>query len=314
MALFKEAAQDKSTDIAKEARISYALCLNTKRKRQQAIFELRKLLPQGAQPTMHTVQALDFLALLLRESGAPEVDLDKVDTQRVTHLETLSQDASDPEDQAHWWLRLGAAYSDAGTKTDLGKARDTYQKVIKLGKRAGPALRPRARPSRHSRVDALGLAVVDGLRNLREVKLEAHEKLNAFLGPNGVGKTSALEAIHLAARLAAVKARRARARSHRLRQGQGPHQANFDLDGPLPVEVDLLPRGKRRHSRASTCATSPRSPGGFGVAFVPSDLELVRGGPENVGARSTVWRSILSRALCRSRATTSARSIGEIAS
>jgi TPR repeat protein len=147
MALFKEAAQDKSADIAPEARISYALCLNTKAKRQQAIFELRKLLPQGAKPTMHTAQALDFLSLLLRESGAQETDIDKVDTQRVDHLSALADEAGDPMERSHWWLRLAAAYADAGTSSDIGKARETLQKIIKLGKGAGDSALKAARAS-----------------------------------------------------------------------------------------------------------------------------------------------------------------------
>src|SRR5688572_21774064 len=70
MELFKAAAAEKGAPVAPEARVSYALCLVAKQKRQQAIFELRKLLPQGCEPSIHTAQALDFLSLLLRESGA----------------------------------------------------------------------------------------------------------------------------------------------------------------------------------------------------------------------------------------------------
>src|SRR5690606_5717857 len=83
LAMFKEAAQDKESPLGPEARVSYALCLLNKNKRQQAIFELRKLLPQGVKPSFHTVQALDFLAMLLRDSGAAAADIVKIDQQRV---------------------------------------------------------------------------------------------------------------------------------------------------------------------------------------------------------------------------------------
>lgn len=137
LAMFKEAAQDKESPLGPEARVSYALCLLNKNKRQQAIFELRKLLPQGVKPSFHTVQALDFLAMLLRESGAPEADILKVDQQRVQHLEQLAAEAKEPMEKAHFWLRLAAAHIDGGTRQDLELARARLGDVLKLGAAAG---------------------------------------------------------------------------------------------------------------------------------------------------------------------------------
>ena len=135
--LFKAAAGEKSAPIAPEARISLALCLSAKAKRQQAIFELRKLLPEGVVPSIHTAQALDFLSMLLRDSGAPQKDLIAVDEQRKSHLRILAGAASDPLEMAQWLLRLAAAWQEGGTPMDLQQAKKVYDDVIKLGPAAG---------------------------------------------------------------------------------------------------------------------------------------------------------------------------------
>ena len=136
-AFLKEAASDKSHPIAPAARVSYALLLNAQQKRQQAMFELRKLLTTGQPPTVHTASALDFLSLLLRESGAQAADIEKVEEQRRSHLETLAEQESDPMEKAHWWLRLGTAYADGEEPWEWQKARSYYQEIIKLGATAG---------------------------------------------------------------------------------------------------------------------------------------------------------------------------------
>lgn len=137
MDLFKQAAAEKGAPVAPEARVSYALCLVAKQKRQQAIFELRKLLPAGCEPSIHTAQALDFLSLLLRESGAQATDVLAVDVERKKHLELLAVKASDVVEKAHYWLRLAAAHADGGTPSDWALARARYDDVVKLGAAAG---------------------------------------------------------------------------------------------------------------------------------------------------------------------------------
>ena len=135
--LFKLAANEKGAPVAAEARVSLALCLHGQKKTKQAIFEIRKLVPQGARPTIHTSQALDFLSLLLRESGASPADIVACDKDRIEHLAALASAANDPVEKAHYILRVAAAYADGGTGQDLALARKKYDEVIKLGANAG---------------------------------------------------------------------------------------------------------------------------------------------------------------------------------
>lgn len=133
----KAAAADKGHPIALEARVSYALILHAQKKRQQAIFELRKMLSPNTVPSMHTASALDFLSLLLRESGAKEEDIVKVETQRREHLESLANAESDPMEKAHWWLRLGTAYADGEEPWEWQQARSFFQQIVRMGSPAG---------------------------------------------------------------------------------------------------------------------------------------------------------------------------------
>lgn len=137
MELFKLAANEKQAPVAPEARVSLALCMHAQRKTKQAIFELKKMLPQGAAASIHTVQALDFLSLLLRESGAAATEVLACDKDRVDHLEALAKHAGDPVEKAHYMLRTAACHADGGTGQDLALARKKYDDVIKLGPKAG---------------------------------------------------------------------------------------------------------------------------------------------------------------------------------
>lgn len=138
--LFKDAANEKGAPIAPEARVSLALCLNARGKRQQAIFELKKMLPENAAATAHTAQALDFLSVLLRESKAAHKDIIAVDEQRKLHLKAMASSTSDVAEKGHWLVRLAAAWADGGGGTDFATARKVYDDVIKLGPKAEPAL------------------------------------------------------------------------------------------------------------------------------------------------------------------------------
>ena len=148
--LFKEAAAEKSAPVAPEARVSLALCLSSRGKRQQAIFELRKMLPEGAASTIHTAQALDFLSMLLRDSGAAHKDVIAVDETRKGHLRALATDARDGLEKAHYLLRLAAAFADGGTGIDFVSARKVYDEVIKLGAKAGESALQAARQAQKS--------------------------------------------------------------------------------------------------------------------------------------------------------------------
>ncbi len=135
--LFKQAANERGAAIAPHARVSLALLLQGTGKRQQAMFELRKMLPQGCLPTVHTAQALDFLSLMMRDSGQPSGEIMAVDKQRIEHLTTMMVGATDVGERAHFMLRVGAAYADGGTGTDFAMARKMFDDVVKLGAAAG---------------------------------------------------------------------------------------------------------------------------------------------------------------------------------
>lgn len=135
--LFKEAAGEKGAPVANEARVSLALCLSSMGKRQQAIFELRKMLPESAPPTIHTVQALDFLSMLLRDAQAQAREIITVDETRKQHLLSLANSTKDGTEKAHYLLRLAAAHADAGTGPEFALARKRYDEVVKMGAAAG---------------------------------------------------------------------------------------------------------------------------------------------------------------------------------
>lgn len=143
--LFKAAANEKGAPVAAEARISLALLLHGMAKRQQAMFELRKLLPQGVTPSIHTVSALDFLSMVMRDSGQPQNEIMAVDKQRLDHLGALAQSAKNPIEKAQYLLRQAAAHADGGTPTDLQLARKKYEEVTRLGAAAGDSALSAAR-------------------------------------------------------------------------------------------------------------------------------------------------------------------------
>jgi DNA replication and repair protein RecF len=122
---------------------------------------------------------------------------------------------------------------------------------------------------------------VDALRNLREVSIEPHARLTAFLGDNGVGKTNLLEAVHLAAALRPLRSVERARDLIRFDAERGIVQGKFDLDGPLPVEVQLLPRGRKATLAGKQVRDLSEVARRIGVvAFTPDDLEIVRGGPD----------------------------------
>ncbi len=134
---FKDAAAEKGAPVANEARVSLALLLSSTGKRQQAIFELKKMLPEGVAASVHTAQALDFLSVLLRESKAQHKDIIAVDETRKVHLKVLADGTNNGIQKAHYLLRLAAAWADGGGGVDNAAARKVYDDVIKLGAKAG---------------------------------------------------------------------------------------------------------------------------------------------------------------------------------
>ncbi len=135
--LLKLAANERGAPVSPEARVSLALLLHGQKKTKQAIFELKKLLPEGVRPSIHSAQGLDFLALLLRESQTPTNEVMACDRQRLEHLEALAAAAADPIERAHFMLRIAAAHADGATAADFALARKKLEDILKLGAVAG---------------------------------------------------------------------------------------------------------------------------------------------------------------------------------
>jgi DNA replication and repair protein RecF len=122
---------------------------------------------------------------------------------------------------------------------------------------------------------------VDGVRNLAAVRLAPHRRLTIFVGENGQGKTNLLEAIHLAAALRPLRPLERASDLVGFGRERGVVRARFELDGPLPVEVTVEPRGRK----ATVAGKSVRDVGEVAVrigvvSFLPDDAAMIRGGPE----------------------------------
>lgn len=113
------------------------------------------------------------------------------------------------------------------------------------------------------------------------LRLELSENTNVFLGPNGVGKTSILEA---ASYLGYLRSFRASPDKALIRSGQesaviragvddgvSEHSVEIELNADSPRKVRL--NGKRPRRNADLAAVVPN------VIFAPDDLELIKGGP-----------------------------------
>jgi DNA replication and repair protein RecF len=122
---------------------------------------------------------------------------------------------------------------------------------------------------------------VDGVRNLVGVHLVPHRRLTILVGDNGQGKTNLLEAVHLAAALRPLRPLERASDLVGFGRERGVVQARFELDGPLPVEVVVEPKGRK----ATIAGKSVRDVGEVAtrigvVSFLPDDASMIRGGPE----------------------------------
>jgi DNA replication and repair protein RecF len=121
----------------------------------------------------------------------------------------------------------------------------------------------------------------EAFRNLREVRLEPHRRLTAFVGDNGEGKTNLLEAVHLAAALRPLRQTERAKDLVRFDSERGVVRADFDLDGPLDVEVQVEPKGRRALIAGKAVRDVAEVAARIGVvAFTPEDLSIVRAGPD----------------------------------
>lgn len=137
---FKAAAEQRDFPLASEARISHALCLAAKQKRQQAIFELRRLLPARGAPTPQSARALEYLSVLLEQSGAPAAERDAVLQQRVVHLEALLDQSTTDDDRALFGARLAAALLESAAAPQRASARTLLPKVVRWAESGAPEL------------------------------------------------------------------------------------------------------------------------------------------------------------------------------
>lgn len=122
---------------------------------------------------------------------------------------------------------------------------------------------------------------VDGVRNLAHVELAPHARLTVLIGDNGQGKTNLLECIHLASALRPLRSVEKASELVMFGRERGVIRARFELDGPLPIEVLVEPKGRK----ATVAGKSVRDVGALSwrigvVSFLPEDSAMIRGGPE----------------------------------
>ncbi len=130
------------------------------------------------------------------------------------------------------------------------------------------------------------LAVKDW-RNAEQVELDLDSPLVVLWGPNGAGKTNLLEAIGV---LATLKSFRATAWEQVLRWGTSScsvrGRSSSQL-GSAQLQVRVQPAESRNLQRLAFMDGTPvREPGRYfdnlrAVTFVPDDVQVVRGSPEN---------------------------------
>lgn len=136
MAIIKDVAECKiDCPSWYDAQISYALCLWAKDKKQQSIFELRKVLSESGPAGIHKGIALDYLAIFLRENSASAQDIAKVDQERIDVLSQLSHAEKSVADASQIQLRLAAAFEERGQAGDQDKARAILKELQTLASR-----------------------------------------------------------------------------------------------------------------------------------------------------------------------------------
>ena len=128
--LFSEVAKHPSKDaIAKSARTSLAICLWHNAQKAKAIFELRKMVPTGVAPSLHTATALDFLYLFLKDSQADPKSIQQTQALRLTHIGHLYKESTDEQTKAHWALRLAVALSEIGDGPSKKRAKSLCEEI-----------------------------------------------------------------------------------------------------------------------------------------------------------------------------------------
>lgn len=123
---------------------------------------------------------------------------------------------------------------------------------------------------------------VRDFRNHAQTRLEVPPGLTALVGPNAHGKTNLLEAAHY---LLTLSSPRTAADQPLIREGAGSAFLRGEVEtiaGRILVEVEIRPSGANRIqvNRSSVRRKRDLRARVRGVFFIPEDLAIVAGGPE----------------------------------
>jgi DNA replication and repair protein RecF len=123
---------------------------------------------------------------------------------------------------------------------------------------------------------------VRDFRNHAETRVDVPPGLTAMVGPNAHGKTNLLEAAHY---LLTVSSPRTAADQPLIREGAGSAFLRGEVEteaGRVLVEVEIRPSGANRIQVNRSAVRRKRDLRGRvrGVLFIPEDLAIVAGGPE----------------------------------
>lgn len=135
--------------------------------------------------------------------------------------------------------------------------------------------------------------VVRGFRNLSAVSLEPDPRCNLFIGANGQGKTSLLEAVDF---IATLRSFRGATRSQLIGHGVAQSLARMVVEGGEVDHEFRLTMDRKSREVLLDAKRPERAVQYYGAAacvvFHPQDLDLVRGGPD-------LRRRLLDRILVR---------------
>ncbi|MDP3273761.1 MAG: DNA replication and repair protein RecF [Deltaproteobacteria bacterium] len=134
---------------------------------------------------------------------------------------------------------------------------------------------------------------VQGFRNLGTVILSPHERVNLFVGANGQGKTSLLEAVDF---VATLRSFRGATRSQLIGHGVPQASARMVVEGGESEHEFRVSLDRRARECTMDGKRPERAVQYYGsascVVFHPQDLDLIRGAPD-------IRRRLLDRILVR---------------